>query len=437
MASSEWQTYWDTMQAGCEKILRYTQELDRAAFERDEKTFEAVLYNLQLIHEAAKSLPEDIHPRLGEEQWRRVAGFKGAVSNACFGTDQAELWGIVQEQIPELLEALQRPAKEAAEIRRSADPQRRDRGRTAEHPSEIPPPGWRDIGWRVWDKIFQDDLFLLAAGVAFYYLLAIFPALAVIVSIYGMIANPADVHQQLTVLGGALPPDAWRVLADQLQTLTQHPNTTLSIGALVSLLLALWSAKAGIGALMSALNRVYYEQEKRGIVHWHSLALALTVGAIVFLVVALVAIVVVPVLLESIGFREGVQILLAVLRWPLLAVGVMLGLAVIYRYGPSRNEARWEWVSWGSVAATVLWVIGSMLFSVYVANFGAYNETYGSVGAVVILMLWFWLTALIILLGAELNAEMEHQTRKDTTTGEPKPMGKRNAYVADTVGKRP
>lgn len=434
--SSEWQLYWDDIESSCEKILRYTQDMDLRAFQRDEKTFDAVSRNLEIIHEAAKSLPEDLHHRLADSEWRKMAALQAIVADARFGDKNDRLWDVVQHQIPELLHALWSADEEAMDVQR--DPHRRRRGRQALHPTDIPAPGWRDIAWRVWDQLYLNNIFIVAAGVAFYGLLAIFPALAALVSIYGLIADPADVAQQLEVPGGALPSEAWALLKEQLRTLTERSSTTtLSIGVAVGLVLTLWSARAGVGALVMALNIVYGEDEKRGWIEFYLLTLLLTLGAIVFGAVALSLIVALPVLLGNIGVREGVQILVSILRWPLLALSVMFALAVIYRFGPSRSQARWEWVSWGAVAATLLWMAGSVLFSFYVRNFGAFDNTYGSVGAVIILMLWFFLTAFIILLGGALNAEMEHQTKRDTTTGKPKPMGERNAHVADTLGKRP
>jgi membrane protein len=185
------------------------------------------------------------------------------------------------------------------------------------------------------------------------------------------------------------------------------------------------------------MNIVYKEEEKRSLLRFYLTALLLTVGAICFGVVALALIVALPALLGRIGLGEETTVLIRWLRWPFLTVSIMFALAVLYRFGPSRLPPRWKWVSVGAVAATLLWLLGSGLFSFYVSNFNYYNETYGSVGAVIILMLWFWLTAFIVLMGAELNAEMEHQTKQDTTIGKPKPMGERNAYMADTLGRRP
>jgi len=434
-STTEWRQYWAEMETGCRRILRYIQPLDEASFTKDGKTVDAVLYNLQLVYEAAQSLPDDIHPRLAETHWRSLASFRELTSNAKFGQDARELWATVVQRVPALLEALRAVHQEAVEVKRT--PQLHRRGRHAAHPVQIPPLGWRDIGWRVWDELYKNNLFIVSAGVAFYGLLAIFPALAALVSIYGLLANPADVESQLAILGGILPADAWAVLQTQLQKVSARSQTTLSLSVLLSLLVTLWSARAGIGALLTAMNIVYKEEEKRSLLRFYLTALLLTVGAICFGVVALALIVALPALLGRVGLGEETAVLVRWLRWPFLTVSIMFALAVIYRFGPSRHPPRWKWVSVGAVIATLLWLLGSGLFSFYVSNFNYYNETYGSVGAVIILMLWFWLTAFIVLMGAELNAEMEHQTKQDTTIGKPKPMGERNAYMADTLGRRP
>jgi len=310
-----------------------------------------------------------------------------------------------------------------------------DRGRAAKRPWDIPLAGWRDIAYRVKDEVVRDNISFVAAGVAFYALLAIFPALAVMVGIYGLVADPADVQKEIEALANIVPPEAHALLSKQLSDLASHANTTLSIGVLISLAVAIWSAAKGINSLITALNIVYNEQEKRSFLKLNGLALGFTFGGILFAVLAMGLIVGLPAFLSFTGLGGFLSFLFSLLRWPLLGLAFILGLAVIYHYGPCRDKPRWQWVSPGAVLAVALWLIGSGLFSYYVSNFGNYNETYGSVGAIVILLTWFYLTAYVVLLGAELNAEMEHQTKQDTTEGEPEPLGERNAYVADTVGK--
>ena len=312
-----------------------------------------------------------------------------------------------------------------------------ERGRTAERPSELPTVGWRDILWRVKAEMAEDNLSLIAAGVAFYVLLAIFPAIAAIVSIYGLVADPQTVEQQLAAISHLLPEEARGIIEEQLKRVTSTASTKLSLGAVLGLLLAIWSANKGTQALITALNIVYDEEEKRGFFKLNLISLALTIGMMLFLIVGLALIAVLPPLLDSLGLPAEIRQWVAWLRWPILAVAFMLALGALYRYAPSRDRPRWRWVSWGAVLATVLWLIGSALFSWYVTNFGNYNETYGSIGAVVVLMMWLWLSVLIVLLGAEVNAEMEHQTSRDTTRGPDQPIGRRGAYVADTVGEQP
>jgi membrane protein len=312
-----------------------------------------------------------------------------------------------------------------------------DRGRHARTPGEIPARGWRDILWRVWSELSEDNLSMYAAGVAYYGFLALFPTLVALVAIYGLVADPAAIGSQVTSMGGLLPGEARGILEEQMKALTEKPPGTLGFGAIVALLLALWSASAGMKALMQMLNTTYDETEKRGFFAFNLTALGLTLGAILFLAVALSAVVGVPVVLKFVGLGSLTEWIIAVARWPLLGALVMLALAVLYRYAPSRDEPKWQWVSWGAAVTTVLWLIGSGAFSIYVSNFGSFDKSYGSVGAVVILLLWLNITAYLVGLGAEINAEMEHQTARDTTKGPEQPLGQRRATMADTVGPSP
>lgn len=307
-------------------------------------------------------------------------------------------------------------------------------GRLASHPKQIPATGWKDISSRVWADLGNDHVAMVAAGVAFYLLLAIFPAMGATVSIYGLVSDPADVQQQLEQLTALLPEEAQAILRQQLSAVASQSNQALSIGLIASILLALWSTTKGVKALMTALNIVYKEHEKRSFIKLNAVALLLTLGAIVFLILAISLVVALPALLGNFGLQQYAQILISISRWILLALIVMASLAILYRYGPSRSSPRWQWVSWGAILATFLWLAGSALFSYYVSNFASYNETYGALGAIVILLMWFYLTAYMILLSAEVNAETEHQTAQDTTTGGEQPRGERGAYVADHIG---
>ena len=311
------------------------------------------------------------------------------------------------------------------------------RGRDAERPSQIPRAGWRDILWRVWQQTGEDNISMIAAGVAFYSLLAIFPAITAFVSLYGMIADPGQAQRQMQLLEGVVPADALSLLAGQVHAVTAARSSQLGLGALVGVAIALWSAGAGVRALMTALNIAYDEQEKRGYLQFYGLAMGFTLGLILAAILSLIIVVGLPVVLQFLPLGGFAQVLITGLTWLTLAVLVIFGLGVLYRYGPSRSPAQSRWVSWGAVTATLLWLLASVLFSLYAANFADYNKTYGALGAVIGLLMWFWLSSFVILLGAELNAEMEHQTGKDTTVGKPKPMGERGAFVADTLGKVP
>ncbi len=312
---------------------------------------------------------------------------------------------------------------------------RNNRGREAGKPSEIPAAGWKDIFLRVKKEIAGDNLSIIAAGVAFYAFLAIFPALAAFVSTYGLAVSPSEVQSHLKAVETLLPPASAELIQTQLAQIVNSQPSQLGWGLLLSIALALWSAAKGMKAMMQAMNITYDEEERRGTIKLNLVALLLTFGAITLVGVFLALIALLPAVWGSLGLSESIRAVLNYLRWPLLAVAAIIALAVLYRYGPSRERPQWRWVSWGAVTATVLWLLGSSLFSLYVSNFANYDKTYGSLGVVVVLMVWFLLSAYSILLGSEVNAEMEHQTAKDTTSGEARPRGARGAYVADTVGQ--
>jgi membrane protein len=313
---------------------------------------------------------------------------------------------------------------------------RTDRGREASRPTDIPTSGWRDILLRVKSEIADDHVSISAAGVAFFGLLAIFPAIAALIGIAGLIVDPATVEAQIEQVASVLPQDAALIVQDQVRKVVQNTGAT-TFAVIAGLVLALYSASSGMRTLMEGMNIAYDEAEKRGFVRLYATSLVLTLVLIVGAVVALGATLVLPAVLGAMGLGGVFETILTYGRWPVLAVLMMLGLAVIYRYGPSREDAQWRWITPGSILATILWVIASIAFSIYVRNFGSYNETYGSLGGVIILLMWMWLSAFVILLGAELNSEMEHQTKKDTTTGGEKPMGQRGARMADKVGPTP
>jgi membrane protein len=321
--------------------------------------------------------------------------------------------------------------------RASARAAQAGRGREAESPSQIPAPGWRDIAIRVKDDIKNDRLSIVAAGVAFYAALAFFPAIAALISLYGLFLDPQRIAGQLSAFGAILPQQALELLEGQLREIASARSSALSLAAVGALLLTLWSASGGIKTLMEALNVAYKEQEQRGFFKLNAVALLLTLGGIVGAVIALAIVIALPAVVAMMPLGEMFANVVLFARWPLLAVAMMVALGVLYRFGPSRQHPRWSWVSWGAVIATIIWLVASGLFSYYVAHFGDYNKTYGSVAAVVILLTWFLLTAYAVLIGAEINAEMERQTRKDTTDGPARPLGRRGANAADTVGHTP
>jgi membrane protein len=308
-------------------------------------------------------------------------------------------------------------------------------GKDAEKPTEIPPRGWWQVVRRAFKESSADNVPILAAGVAFFAFLAIFPAMIAAITLYGIFADPETVAAQVRDLSAALPEQAQPILADQLQSVASASGGALGIGLVVSLLAAVWSASSGTGNLLKAVNIAYDEDESRGFLKVRGIALALTLGAIVFLLLTLALVAVVPVVLNVLPLGQVGTILAQVLRWVLLVALVVAALAVTYRIAPDRDQPRFSWVTTGSLVATVLWIIGSVAFSLYVNNFGSYNKTYGAIAGVVVLMLWLYLTSYIVLLGAEINAESERQTRADTTRGASAPMGERGAAAADELAR--
>ncbi|WP_426218625.1 YihY/virulence factor BrkB family protein [Methylobacterium sp. NFXW15] len=308
-----------------------------------------------------------------------------------------------------------------------------ERGRHAETPADIPAAGWRDIAIRVYLEFIKDRVLAVAAGVTFYSLLALFPGIIALVTLYGLFADANVINDHLAQLHAVLPTGAVEIIGDQVKRIAAKPSGTLSLTFFTGLLVSIWSANAAMKAMFDALNVVYEEEEKRNFFMLNLRSLTFTVGGLFFIVLALNAIVVVPVVLNFLGLGSEAW-LIAALRWPAMLVVILGALSVLYRFGPSREHARWRWVGVGSLIAGLLWLIASLLFSWYVSNFGTYNETYGSLGAVIGFMTWIWISSTIVLLGGEINAEIEHQTGRDTTTGKPLPLGARQARMADTVG---
>jgi membrane protein len=307
-------------------------------------------------------------------------------------------------------------------------------GRGATDPEQIPARGWWDIAIRVWHSLMRDNVTLVSGGLAMYALLSVFPALAAAVSGYGLLFHPADVIAQMRSFSGVLPPGVWDLFNSDLQDITRRASGTLTLTAVLGLALALLSARSGMSSLMQATNIAYQEQEKRSFVRQVLISLAFTFGAILAFVLMLLLGVAVPLVFAAFGANAWVQALVEGLRWLLLWAFAAMGLMVIYRFAPARRPARWRWVVGGALVAATLWLSGSVLFSIYVRAAGTYTRTYGALGSVIALLTWFYLSSFVLVLGAEINAEMERQTRRDTTEGQEKPLGARGAYAADTVG---
>ncbi|MBV9824632.1 MAG: YihY/virulence factor BrkB family protein [Alphaproteobacteria bacterium] len=319
-----------------------------------------------------------------------------------------------------------------AEIANSAEAQEPGHGRSAESPAEIPPRGWKDILWRVYAGISDDRVLANAAAVTFYGLLALFPAIGALVSIYGLFADPGTIAKQLDTMNGILPGGAIDVIRDQMTRVASQGGGKLGLSFLLGLAVSLWSANGGIKALFDALNVVYEEKEERSFIRLNAVSLTFTVAMIFFLIIAITCVVAVPVVLAF--FPGFVATLVNYARWPAMLVLVALVFACVYRFGPNRATPRWRWISWGSVFAAFAWLAASALFSWYASSFGSFNKTYGSLGAVIGFMTWMWLSVIVILIGGKLNAETEHQTARTSTEGPDKPIGARGAQMADTVG---
>jgi membrane protein len=309
-------------------------------------------------------------------------------------------------------------------------------GTTATTPTDIPRQGWKEIGKRVVGQLKAHHVSLLAAGVAFKALLALFPALIATVSIWGLVADPDTITEQISGMTDALPDEAAGLIESQLSEIAGQGAGALSGALIISILVALWSASAGMAGLMEGVNAAYREVDERPFPKKRGLALAFTLGAIVFLVVTIGILVVLPNLFGVLGLGDTGELAVRILQWPLLAALLLGALAAIYRYAPDRDEPQLRWATPGAILATVLWLVGSAGFTIYVETAGDFAATYGALAGVVILMLWLYLTAFSILLGAEVNATAEHQTMRDTTSGDPRPMGDRDAVVADSMPRR-
>jgi membrane protein len=309
----------------------------------------------------------------------------------------------------------------------------KDRGRRAEQPSQIPRAGWKDILVRTWKEFGDDQIAMISAGVTFYVLLAIFPGIGAFVALYGLMADVHDAQRHLQTLSAILPGGVITLVGDQMIRAAAGKTGGLSFAALGGLGLSIWSANGAMKAVITGLNVAYDEHEKRGFIRQTALSLGFTLGFLTF-ILGVIGVLAVHAGLEA-ARGPSVALAFAGVAWPLVLLGLIGGLALLYRFGPSRDHVQWRWISWGSVIVAVGWVATSAIFSAYVANFGRFDKTYGPLGAVVGFMTWTWISSLVVLLGAELNSEIEHQTAKDTTTGAAQPLGRRGAVMADTVGE--
>lgn len=306
-------------------------------------------------------------------------------------------------------------------------------GADASSPTEVPAPGWRQIVVRAFKEQGDDNVGMMAGAVAYFAFLALFPALIASISIWALVAgDPDTLVDQASGVVSQLPEDAAGVVENQLQSIGASATGALSFGVVVTILLALWSASGGMSNMIKALNIAYDEEDGRGFLKGRALALALTLGAIVFVLIALGLVAVLPVVLNVVDLGPAATVAVQVLRFVVLAGVILVALAVLYRLAPHRDDPQFQWVSIGAGFATVMLILASIAFSFYVDNFGSYNETYGTLASAAILLLYLYITAFIILFGAEINAEAERQTRRDTTQGEEQPMGERDAHAADT-----
>ncbi|GGX94656.1 hypothetical protein GCM10007160_22880 [Litchfieldella qijiaojingensis] len=309
------------------------------------------------------------------------------------------------------------------------------RSRQVVRPSEISRMGWLDILWRVKREMADDNITMLAAGAAFYAFLAVFPAIAAVISLWALVLDPLDMARQISELSRFIPPGAAYIIEQQANEISSNTRAGLSVTAIASLLVAMYIASKGIRGVIVGLNVVYGEQERRGFLSRALTVSLLTLGMIVLTLVTIPFITLFPLAIGMLGIDSTPLRVIGLLRWPILVLVMMFAIAVLYRYGPYRASPHWEWISVGTVTATFLWLLGSLGLSLYVRYFSNLSEIYGSLGAVVVLLLWFWLSAFMVLLGAELNTAMERHARRDATFDTLRPV-QRHAHVADAMDER-
>lgn len=309
-----------------------------------------------------------------------------------------------------------------------------DKGHDAASPLQMPWTAWKDIAKRTWTRSWQDNVGLVAAGVAYYGFLALVPLLGIIVMLYGLFAEPQTVVSNIRALTAILPADVARLIADQLVAAVQTTRETRGVGIIVAMLVALYGGTNGAGSIMTALNIAYEEKEKRSLGRFYLVATAITVIAVVLAVGALVSVTALAFLPNLAPGASPIAIAVGKLGgYALMTLAAAAVAATLYRYAPSREQARWSWITPGSLFAAIAWLLLTLMFSFYVTSVTDYNVTYGSLGTIIVLLTWIYLSAYALVFGAELNSEVEHQTAKDSTTGRPLPLGRRGAWAADHV----
>lgn len=311
------------------------------------------------------------------------------------------------------------------------------RSRTTASPRGVPGAGWREVLKRTMAETKADNVPLLSAGVAFFALLAAVPALGALASLYGLVTSPTDIAAHTTDLLRGAPREVRELIEMQLRSIAEGGSGGAGLGAAAGFLASLWSAASGTRHAVAGANAAYDVEETRSFVRLRVLSLLLTVGLMLFVIAALALITLLPAIVAELSLGEPALLAIAVLRWPSLAIAFALALAVFYRYAPDRDDPEWRWVSPGAVVATVMWLLGSLAFAAYTANLGRYNETYGSLGVVVVVMLWLFLGAFAVIFGAELNSEVERQTLKDAADGASLPSGARQGQAAGTLVQIP
>ena len=309
-----------------------------------------------------------------------------------------------------------------------------DRGRDAANPTEIPPNGWKDVLWRVYRGVTEDRIMLTAAGVTYYLLLALVPTLTAFVAIYGLFNDRATVVDQVNLLYGIVPSGGVELIREQLLRLTSEDNQTLGLTLVISLSIAFWSASNGVKAMFEAMNVAYHEKEKRSFFQLNAVALLFTLGGAVSALFVVLTVIAMPPLLALVPGGKGLEWIVRISSYGAMLLVISIAISTLYRWGPSREVAKWRWITPGALTAIILLGVTSVVFSWYVTNFSDYGAAYGSLGALIGFLTWIWISVTLVIVGAELNSEIEHQTAVDSTTGEPLPLGERGAHMADHIG---